>query len=45
LFTFSVIDLIFIPFFFVLISRLFGKKQPGILPEPPAALINALEVR
>jgi multidrug efflux pump len=37
------IDLIFIPFFFVLISRMFGKKQPEILAEPPAASTNALE--
>jgi multidrug efflux pump len=29
------IDLIFIPFFFVLISRLFAKKPPrGSVPEP-----------
>jgi multidrug efflux pump len=29
------IDLIFIPFFFVLISRMFGKKQPELpAPEP-----------
>ena len=31
------IDLLFIPFFFVLISRLFGKKSKGPAAPPPAA--------
>jgi hypothetical protein len=30
------IDLIFIPFFFVLISRMFGKKQPELTTHDPA---------
>jgi multidrug efflux pump len=38
------IDLIFIPFFFVLVSRLFWKKQTQPIPEQPAASANALEV-
>jgi multidrug efflux pump len=37
------IDLIFIPFFFVLVSRMFAKKQPLIVPEQPTAAPKALE--
>jgi len=37
------IDLIFIPFFFVLVSRLFDKKQPQVPPAEPDA--NSLEVK
>ena len=36
------IDLIFIPFFFVLISRLFGKQQPATDPPQPATVSNGL---
>ena len=38
------IDLFFIPFFFVLISRLFGGKQPKPSPAQSAASPNATEV-
>ena len=38
------IDLIFIPFFFVLISRHFGWQQPDELPKPSAASGNPVEI-
>jgi multidrug efflux pump len=38
------IDLIFIPFFFVLVSRLFAKKQPQLSPVEPDVLANSSEV-
>jgi len=38
------IDLIFIPFFFVQISRLFAKKQPPLPPAEPGALANPSQV-
>ncbi len=38
------IDLIFIPFFFVLISRLFAKKKPLAALEQPTAAHNSPEV-
>ena len=37
------IDLIFIPFFFVLVSRMFAKKRPHVVPEHASAATNALE--
>ena len=37
------IDLIFIPFFFVLVSRLFAKKEPAPLPGPEAAAAHLEE--
>lgn len=37
------IDLIFIPFFFVLISRMFMKKPPKLHPAEPAAITNSAE--
>ncbi len=37
------IDLIFIPFFFVLVSRMFEKKQPQLDAEPKLALAENLE--
>jgi multidrug efflux pump len=37
------IDLIFIPFFFVLVSRLFVKKLPIVLSEQPVAATEGLE--
>jgi multidrug efflux pump len=36
------IDLIFIPFFFVLVSRMFEKKQPVLHPAPLAAATESL---
>jgi multidrug efflux pump len=38
------IDLIFIPFFFVLVSRLFAKKQHQLSPLEPDALASSPEV-
>ncbi len=38
------IDLLFIPFFFVLISRLFAKKQPKLPPVGPGGSTNSAEV-
>src|SRR6185369_7227 len=38
------IDLIFIPFFFVLISRLFARKKAEYPAEEPAAVVNTQEV-
>ncbi len=38
------IDLIFIPFFFVLVSRLFDKKQPQLPPAGPDVLASSPEV-
>lgn len=37
------IDLIFIPFFFVLVSRLFEKKKPQLRPAEPDVLANSSE--
>ena len=37
------IDLIFIPFFFVLVSRMFAKKRPHVVPAHTSAATNALE--
>jgi multidrug efflux pump len=39
------IDLIFIPFFFVLVSKIFAKKQPKLAPVAPSAGIDAPEVK
>jgi multidrug efflux pump len=44
LLTATFIDLIFIPFFFVLISRLFAKKKVKHPAEEPAAIVNTQEV-
>ncbi len=38
------IDLIFIPFFFVMVSRLFGKKQYSKKPKEPDASADTVEV-
>jgi multidrug efflux pump len=38
------IDLIFIPFFFVLISRMFAKKPPQLSPAEPEVLAISPEV-
>jgi multidrug efflux pump len=38
------IDLIFIPFFFVLVSRIFAKKQPQLSPTQPDVSANTSEV-
>jgi multidrug efflux pump len=38
------IDLLFIPFFFVLISRIFSKKKPQLSPARPDASSNTPEV-
>jgi len=37
------IDLIFIPFFFVLVSRLFEKKKPQLRPAEPDVIANSSE--
>jgi multidrug efflux pump len=39
------IDLIFIPFFFVQVSRLFAKKHPQLSPAEPDAVANSPEVQ
>ncbi len=39
------IDLIFIPFFFVMVSRLFGKKKYHHPPAEPDAFANSTEVK
>ncbi len=38
------IDLIFIPFFFVLVSRMFAKKQPLVAPVEPGVVATQSEV-
>jgi multidrug efflux pump len=38
------IDLIFIPFFFVLVSRLFAKKQHQVAPAEPGVVATQSEV-
>ena len=38
------IDLIFIPFFFVLVSRMFAKKQPKVAPVGPDVVTTQSEV-
>lgn len=43
--TATFIDLIFIPFFFVLVSRLFIKKQPLSSPGAPHSLSSSMEVK